>query len=61
MHQLNIIKKIKKGYKKRLVKDVKIFLKAEEKKNNNMMVNIIKISQKMKKKSWLSIEKNIIK
>ena len=32
MHQLNIIKKIKKGYKKRLVKDVKIFLKTEEKK-----------------------------
>ena len=30
-------------------------------KNNNMMVNIIKISQKMKNKSWLSIEKNIIK
>ena len=33
--------------------------KAE--KNKNTVVNDINISQKMKNKSWLSIEKNIIK
>ena len=45
-----------------LVKDVKVFLKKrKEKKSNNMVVNDIKVSQKMKIKSFLSIEKNIIK
>ena len=30
-YQLNIIKKIKKNYKKKFVKDIKIFLKKENK------------------------------
>ena len=45
---------------KKLVKDIKIFLKKKKKKSNNMAVNITKISQKMQNKSLLSIEKNII-
>ena len=45
---------------KKLGKDIKIFLK-KEKKSSNMFVNVTKISQKMKNKSLLSIEKNIIK
>ena len=43
-----------------LVKDIKIFLKKKKKYNNNMVVNNTKISQIMKNKSLLSIEKNII-
>ena len=58
--QLNIIKKIKKDYKKKLVKDNKIFLKKKKKKSGNMAVNVKKIPQKIKNKSLLSIEKNII-
>ena len=38
----NIIKKIKKDYKKKLVKDIKIFLKKEKKKSDNMVVNVTK-------------------
>ena len=53
--------KIKKDYKKQLTKDVKIFLKNKKKKSGNMVVNVTKISQKMKNKSLLSIESNIIK
>ena len=34
--------------------------KEEKKKNDNMVVNVIKVSQEMKNKSLLSIEKNII-
>ena len=52
VYQLNIIKKIKENYK--------IFLKRKKKKSNNMVVNVKKISQKMKNKSLLSIQKNII-
>ena len=44
--------------KKRLQK--KIFLKKKKKKCDNMVVNVTKISQKMKNKSFLSLEKNII-
>ena len=44
---------------KRLVKDIKIFLR-KTKKINNGVVNDTKIYQKMKSKSLLSIEKNII-
>ena len=50
--QLNIIKEINKGFKKtkkRLVKDIKIFLKRKKKKSENVVVKVIKISQKMKK------------
>ena len=43
-----------------LVKDIKIFLKKKKKYSNNMVVNNTKISQIMKNKSLLSIEKNII-
>ena len=53
--------KIKKDYKKQLIKDVKIFLKNKKKKSGNMVVNVTKISQKMKNKSLLSIENNVIK
>ena len=35
---------------KKLVKDVKIYLKKEKKKSNNMVVNLTKFSQKIKKK-----------
>ena len=56
----NILKKIWKDYKKKLMKDIKIFLKKKKKKSSKMVMNITKISQKMKKIDWLSIEKNII-
>ena len=52
--------KIKKDCKKKLVKDIKIFLKKKNKKSNNMVVNVTKISQRRKNESLLSIEKNII-
>ena len=45
--------------KKKLLKDINIFLKKKKKKSNNMVVNVTKVSQKMKSKSLLSIEKNI--
>ena len=53
----------KERLQKKLVKDIKrrkVFLKKKKKKNN-MVVKDEKISQKIKNKSWLSIEKNIIK
>ena len=34
--------------------------KEEKEKNNNMVMNVIKISQKMKNQSLLNIEKNTI-
>ena len=46
-----------KRIQKKLVKDIKIFLKKKKKKNNNIAVNVTKISQKMKNKSLLSTEK----
>ena len=46
--------------KKKLAKDIRIFLETKKKKSNNMAVNLTKISQKMKNKIWLSIEKNTI-
>ena len=45
--------------KKKLVKNIKIFLK-KKKKSDNMAMNDTKISQKMKNKSLLSIEKNTV-
>ena len=39
------------------MKDIKIFLKKKKNKTNNMVMKVIKISQKMKKINWLSIEK----
>ena len=60
IYQVANIKKIKKDYKKKLVKDIKIFLRKKKKKSNNMVVNVTTISQKMENKSLFSIEKNVI-
>ena len=49
---------MKKDYKKKPLRDIKIFLKNKKKKSDNMVVNVEK--QKMKNKSLLSIEKNVI-
>ena len=56
-YQLNSIKIIKKKYKIKLVKDIKVFLKKKKKKSNNMFLNDTKIYQKIKNKSVFSIEK----
>ena len=51
----------KERLQKNLVKDIKIFLnKKKKKKNDNMVVNVTKIFQKIKKINWLSIEKTIM-
>ena len=47
----------KESLQKRLVKNIKIFQRKKKKKSDNIVVNITKISQKMKTKSWLNIEK----
>ena len=47
----------KESLQKRLVKNVKIFQRKKKKKSDNIVVNVTKISQKMKTKSWLNIEK----
>ena len=44
---------------KNLVKDIKFFLK-KKKKSNNLVMEVTKISQKIKNKSLLSIGKNIM-
>ena len=59
LHQLNIIKKIKKDYQKKLAKDIKTFLKKKKKKSGKMFVNVTKISRKTKNRSLLCMEKNI--
>ena len=41
----------------RLVKDIRIVLTKKKKKSDNMVVNVTKIFQKMKKINWLNIEK----
>ena len=46
-----------KEFKKRIAKDIKIFLKNKKEKSGNMIVNATKISQKMKNKCLLSIKK----
>ena len=43
------------------MKDIKVFLKKKKKKSDNIVINVTKIFQKMKKINWLSIEKVIIK
>ena len=45
---------------KKIMKYMKVFLK-KKKKINNIIVEDTTISQRMKSKSWLSIEKNIMK
>ena len=53
------MKKIKEGYKKKDIEDIKVFLKKKKKKSNSMVMNVTKIFQKMKKISWVSIEKKL--
>ena len=49
----------KERLQKKLAKDIKLFINKKNKKSDNMVVNVKKISQKMKNLNWLSIEKNI--
>ena len=51
--------KNKERLQKKLTKDIKIFVKKKKKKRGNMVVNVAKISQKRKSKSFLSAEKYI--
>ena len=60
VYQLNIINKIKKDYKKQLKKHFKIFIRKKKKKTDNMVINVTKISQKMKNKSLSSVENSIV-
>ena len=48
----------KERLQKKVEKDIKIFQKKQKKNSTNMVVNVTRISQKMKKINWLSIEKN---
>ena len=48
----------KESLQKKLMKDIKLFLR--KKKSNNIVGNVTKTSQKMKNKSLLSIEKYVI-
>ena len=48
----------KERLQKKLVKDIEIFLKKKKKKSNNMVLNVTKIFQKMKK-SLLSIKNDV--
>ena len=41
----------KERLQRKIMKDIKIFLKKKKQKSGNMVVNITKISQKMKNKS----------
>ena len=50
----------KETLQEKLGKDNKIFLRKKKKESNNMVANVTKISQEMKKINWLSIEKSII-
>ena len=50
----------KERLQRKIMKDIKIFLKKKKQKSGNMVVNITKISQKMKNKSlWVYIKKNM--
>ena len=51
----------KERLQKKLLKDIKVFLKKKKKTSNNMVVKDTKIYYNIKNKSYLSIEKNIIK
>ena len=61
MCQHDIINKTKKRFRENLVKDIKIFLKENTTKSNNMVANDIRISNKMTNKGSISIEKDIKK
>ena len=47
----------KERLRKKVVKDIKIFSKKKKKKSGNVVMNVTKISQKMKSKRLLSVEK----
>ena len=55
----------KERIQKLLAKDIKIFLKKKKKKSDNMVVNVTKVSQKMKKKTTkktlAEYKRNIVK
>ena len=55
----NYYRENKERLKKKLVKDIKIFLRKKKNKSNDVVANVTKISQKMKSKYLLSIEKNL--
>ena len=57
IHQLNTIKIIKKPYREKLVKDIKVILKKKKKRSNSIVVNDTEIYLKMENESLLSIEK----
>ena len=46
---------------KKLVKDIKVFIKKKKKKSGNVVLSDTKIYQNMKNECLLIIEKNIIK
>ena len=58
LYQLYIIKKIKKYYNKKRIKDTKSFLIKKKKKSNNIIENVKNIYQE-EKQSLLSIKKNL--
>ena len=61
IHKLiNVIKIMKKDYRKKARERYQSLSKEEQKKSNTMVMNITKILHKIKNKSSLSIEKNII-
>ena len=51
----NIIKNTKKSFKKKNVKDIKIFLKKKKKKSVSILMNVIRIFPRNKSKRKLSI------
>ena len=51
---------IKERLQKKACEKYQNLSKEEKEKKDNIVVNVTKISQKMKKTNWLSIEKNII-
>ena len=59
-YQLNTIKKIKKGYKKKLVKDIKIFRKKKKKKRQYSCKRYKNLSEDDKQKLF-ERRKSVIK
>ena len=49
--------KRKKVYKRKFMKDTKIFLAKKKKKSEYMVVNFTRISQKIKRINWFNIAK----
>ena len=56
IHQLNIIKIIRKYLRKKARERYPSLSKEKKNKSNNVVVNYIKVYEKMKNKSLLSIE-----